>query len=206
MRLLVLSYLLLISSLSYSSQTILVLGDSLSAGYGIKIEESWPVLLQQKLNKESLNYIVHNASISGQTSAEGLRQIDQLLQLTKPDLVILELGANDGLRGLPLNQMQLNLQAIINKSLQADSKVLLVGVRMPNNFGKRFGKMFAQTFEKVAKSSQIPLIPFLLEPLEDVITAENKSDYIQRDGLHPTAKAQPLLLEHVWPSILPLLK
>lgn len=201
MRTIVLYLCLLVCPFVYGQETILILGDSLSAGYGIKVEESWPALLQQKIKDEGLKYSVHNASISGQTSGEGLRQTDQLLALTKPSLVILELGANDGLRGLSLTQMQRNLQSIISKSLQANANVLLVGIRMPNNFGKRFGQIFASTFTSLAAKNNIELVPFLLAPLEKIITPKNKGEYIQQDGLHPTAKAQPLLLEHLWPNI-----
>ena len=183
---------------TFADKTILVLGDSLSAGYGIKVEESWPALLQNKLDENKLEYKVHNASISGQTSFEGLRQIDQLLALTKPSIVILELGANDGLRGLSIIQMQQNLQSMISKSQMANAKVLLVGIRVPNNYGKRFGRMFTAAFDQLAKDNNLAYVPFLLAPLEQVINSENRGEYIQQDGLHPTAKAQPLLMEHVW--------
>jgi len=190
----------------FAQKTILVLGDSLSAGYGIKVEESWPALLQNKLNEKDIDYKIHNASISGQTSFEGLRQIDQLLSLTQPSIVILELGANDGLRGLSINQMKQNLQTMISKSLMANAKVLLVGIRVPNNYGKRFSQMFTAAFDQLAKDNAIAYVPFLLAPLEQVINSENRGEYIQRDGLHPTAKAQPLLMEHVWNEVEELLQ
>ncbi|MFT5592596.1 MAG: acyl-CoA thioesterase-1 [Oceanicoccus sp.] len=186
--------------------TILVLGDSLSAGYGIKIEQSWPTLLQEKMNKQSVGFKVHNASISGQTSSEGVRQIDQLLQLTQPKLVVLELGANDGLRGLSITEMQANLQTIIDKSLRANAQVLLIGIRVPSNYGRRYGEMFINSYDVLAKKNTIPFVPFLLTPLESIINDENRGEYIQQDGLHPTAKSQPLILEYLWPSIKKLIQ
>lgn len=202
-------FVLLIFSTQVFSQiqpTILVVGDSLSAGYGIKIEQSWPNLLQQKIEQSELGFKVHNASISGQTSSEGLRQIDQLLQLTQPKLVILALGANDGLRGLSLNQMQSNLQSIITKSLRHNAQVLLLGIRVPSNYGRRYGQMFINSFDTLAKENTTPFVPFMLAPLENIINEENRSEYIQADGLHPTAKAQPLILEYLWPQIKTLIQ
>lgn len=195
--------LLLCSPLVFSQpqNTLLIIGDSLSAGYGIKIEQSWPALLQEKLNEQSLNIKVHNASISGQTSSEGVRQIDQLLQLTQPKVVILALGANDGLRGLSITQMQSNLEQMIKKSLRANAQVLLIGIRVPSNYGRRYGEMFSQSFEALAKDNMTSFVPFLLTPIERIITDSNRSEYIQADGLHPTAQSQPLILEHLWPSI-----
>lgn len=203
MKSFILFALLIVSTQAFSqtSNTLLILGDSLSAGYGIKIEQSWPSLLQKRLDDRGAPFKVHNASISGQTSSEGVRQIDQLLQLTQPKLVILELGANDGLRGLSITQMQANLQDIISKSLQAKAQVLLVGIRVPSNYGRRYSEMFSQTFKVLADKNMISFEPFMLAPLESVITDTNRSEYIQRDGLHPTAKAQPLILEHLWPKI-----
>lgn len=207
MKQLLFALLLLTSSLVFSQtkNTVLIVGDSLSAGYGIKIEQSWPTLLQAKLNNHNINVTVHNASISGQTSSEGLSQIDQLLRLTQPKLVILSLGANDGLRGLSVAQMQSNLQSIIDKTLRANAKVLLVGIRVPSNYGRRYSEMFSKSFESLAHNNMIGYVPFMLAPLEDIITDTNRNEYIQPDGLHPTVKSQPLILEYLWPSIEPLL-
>ena len=191
-----------LASTANKTNTILIMGDSLSAGYGIQTQQSWPVLLQTKLNTENLDYKVHNASISGQTSSEGVSQIDQLLSLTKPDLVVLELGANDGLRGLSIAEMSNNLQTIISKSLLANSQVLLVGIRVPANYGRRYSAMFEASFQSLANNNNIPLLPFLLEPLLQLVTPDNKADYIQSDGLHPTEKSQPIILEHIYPHIL----
>lgn len=200
-KLILTTLLFFLSSLAAAKGNILIIGDSLSAGYGIKIEESWPVLLQEKLKQDGYAHKVHNASISGQTTSEGLRQIDQLLKLTQPFLVILELGANDGLRGLSIAEMQSNLQAMIDKALIAKAKVLLVGIKVPNNYGRRYGAMFKQAYQSLASQNQISHIPFMLAPLESVITPENRTDYIQPDGLHPTAKAQPLILNHLYPVL-----
>ncbi len=197
---------LLLCLSTYASQAqdrdnILILGDSLSAGYGINIEESWPVLLQDKLTDSKLNFNVHNASISGQTTAEGVAQINQLLKLTQPKLVILELGANDGLRGLSITDMQQNLQTMITRSQLAGANVLLIGIRTPANYGRRYGQMFTQSYQQLAKQNGITLVPFMLEPLSRLITQANKPEYIQKDGLHPTAKAQPILLQFLMPYI-----
>jgi len=202
------------SSLSYSqnpnhSQTnnpsILILGDSLSAGYGLNLEESWPALLQAQLNQAAAPYQVHNASISGQTSAEGAAQIDELLARVKPNVVILELGANDGLRGLSIKQMKVNLQTMIKKSQQQGAQVLLIGIRTPDNYGRRYGEQFRAVFANLAQSHNTGLVPFMLAPLESVITETNRMEYIQADGLHPTAKAQPLILQPIWQALTPLL-
>lgn len=190
---------------SAESRNILILGDSLSAGYGIDVKESWPALIQQQLQQEKLNYKIHNASISGQTSAEGAAQIDQLLSLSKPSVVVLELGANDGLRGLSINAMQRNLQTMISKSQQAGAKILLVGIRTPVNYGRRYGEMFEASFQTLAKQNDVTLIPFMLAPLAEVVTESNRKDYIQGDGLHPTAKAQPLIMNFIYPKLKELL-
>lgn len=186
---------------AFATQTILVVGDSLSAGYGMQVHESWPSLLQDRLNQKGFDYKVHNASISGQTSSEGARQIDQLLSLTNPSLVIIELGANDGLRGLSLTELEANLTTMVSRSKAADANVLLLGIRVPQNFGKRYSALFEKTFQNVAKAQAVQLYPRLLAPLEALINPENRSDYIQSDGLHPTAEAQPIILSGVYPSI-----
>lgn len=194
--------LILVSHLSFAKGNILIMGDSLSAGYGIQIQDSWPALLQTRLKEKGSSYKVHNASISGQTSSEGVRQIDQLLALTKPKLVVLELGANDGLRGLPVTEMTSNLQSIIHKSLMAKASVLLIGIKVPANYGRRYSSMFEASFKQLASKNGIPLLPFMLEPLMEIVTPENKSQFIQADGLHPTAKSQPYILDHIMPALL----
>lgn len=204
-KLLATALFLLFSHASFATSNILIVGDSLSAGYGIQLHESWPALLQTQLTEQNFPYKVHNASIGGQTSSEGVRQIDQLLALTKPKLVILELGANDGLRGLSISEMRNNLQSIISKSLMAQAQVLLVGIKVPANYGKRYGKMFEASFQELAQQNGIPFVPFMLEPLLQQVTPENRDQYIQADGLHPTAKAQPIILKHLSSSIIKLL-
>jgi acyl-CoA thioesterase-1 len=183
------------------TDNILIIGDSLSAGYGIQIHQSWPALLQIQLTDNQLPYKVHNASISGQTSSEGVRQTDQLLALTQPKLVVIELGANDGLRGLSIVEMEKNLQAMISKSLMAKAKVLLVGIKVPANYGRRYSAMFEASFKNLADTNSIAFEPFMLAPLLQLVTANNRSEYIQADGLHPTAKAQPIILQHLLPKI-----
>ena len=200
---LLLSVLISLLSLSvYASpkKHILILGDSLSAGYGIEIEQSWPTLLQQKLDQEGIDAQVHNASISGQTSAEGLAQVEQLLKEAEPDLLILELGANDGLRGLSLSEMKQNLAGMIQQAQAKDAKVLLLGMHIPSNYGRRYTKMFHNIFIKLSEEYQTGLVPFMLAPVATE-QWEVKPGMIQSDGLHPTAKAQPLILDHLWGGI-----
>ncbi len=179
-------------------KSVLIVGDSLSAGYGIKVEQSWPSLLQIKLDQvhqQGPKVTVHNVSISGQTSVEGAAQIEQLLVNTSPDLVILELGANDGLRGLSIPEMKKNLANIIQQSQQAKAKVLLLGMHVPSNYGRRYSQMFHNTFQQLADEYNTALVPFMLE------TVATRKEFIQPDGLHPTAEAQPLILEHLWREI-----
>jgi acyl-CoA thioesterase-1 len=194
--------LLSFGTLAKTSNNILIIGDSLSAGYGIQIHESWPALLQNTLDAKKSGYRVHNASISGQTSSEGASQVDQLLKLTQPKLVIIELGANDGLRGLSVSQMQSNLQTMISKSQMAKSQVLLLGIKVPLNYGRRYSAMFDASFTNLASQNRISIVPFMLEPLLNTVTAKNRAEYIQADGLHPTAIAQPIILKHLLPKIL----
>ena len=179
--------------------TILVMGDSLSAGYGIQLDQSWVTLLQQELLKSTQAKVI-NASVSGETSGGGLTRLTALLTKHKPDVVIIELGGNDGLRGQPLNIMQENLQAMITASKSAGADVLLAGMQIPTNYGPRYTKQFKETYPKLAEKNNVSLIPFLLE---DVATHSN---LIQRDGIHPTAEAQPVILNNVLPVLLPLLK
>jgi acyl-CoA thioesterase-1 len=200
--LITLCFLLSFGTLAKTSNNILIIGDSLSAGYGIQIHESWPALLQNTLDAKKSGYRVHNASISGQTSSEGASQMDQLLKLTQPKLVIIELGANDGLRGLSVSQMQSNLQTMISKSQMAKSQVLLLGIKVPLNYGRRYSAMFDASFTNLASKNRIAIVPFMLEPLLNTVTSKNRAEYIQEDGLHPTAIAQPIILKHLLPKIL----
>jgi acyl-CoA thioesterase-1 len=179
---------------------ILVLGDSLSAGYGIPAEQGWVSLLQRRLAERGFPHQVVNASISGDTTSGGLSRLPAALERHRPTLVILELGANDGLRGqLPL-AMANNLGRMIELSRQAGAQVLLAEMRIPPNYGPSYTQKFQATFGELAKHYDIPLIPFLLEGV-----AGNPA-LIQEDGLHPRAEAQPRILDNVWPVLEPLLK
>ena len=199
-RILLVLVLPLLTQIVYASPpTILVMGDSLSAGYGIKVEEGWVYLLQQDLRKKQQANVV-NASVSGETTSGGLTRLPALLNKHKPDIVIIELGGNDGLRGQPLNIMQNNLQAMITASQMAGAKVLLTGMQIPTNYGPRYTKQFKETYLTLAEKNKISLIPFLLE---DVAT---HSELIQKDGIHPTAEAQSILLKNVLPGLLPMIK
>lgn len=179
--------------------TVLIVGDSISAGFGLDTRLGWVSLLEQRLKQEGFDDKVVNASISGDTSAGGQARLPALLAEHKPELVILELGGNDGLRGMPPTQLQQNLAAMIQQSKKAGAKVLLLGMRLPPNYGVRYTTAFAEVFPKVAEENDIPLVPFLLEGIGGV------PSMVQSDGIHPTAEAQSRLLDNVWPMLKPLL-
>ncbi|MFZ1641456.1 MAG: arylesterase [Candidatus Contendobacter sp.] len=179
---------------------ILVLGDSLSAGYGIPAEQGWVDLLQRRLAERGFPHRVVNASISGDTTSGGLSRLPAALEQHRPALVILELGANDGLRGQPPMLMTNNLGRMIEWSRQAGARVLLAEIRIPPNYGPLYTQKFQATFGELAKRYDIPLIPFLLEGVA------GHPALIQEDGLHPRAEAQPRILDNVWPTLEPLLK
>ena len=182
-----------------AATTILVMGDSLSAGYGIRTEQAWPSLLNQRLTEKRLDYNVANLSISGETTAGGRSRLSQALREYKPAIVLIALGANDGLRGLPLAQMRDNLNAMVNAARATGAKVLLAGIRLPPNYGP-YAVEFHTSFSEIARQQKVTLLEFLLAPIAA------KQIYFQADNLHPTAEAQPLILEHVWPALLPLLR
>lgn len=182
------------------AKSIVVLGDSISAGYGIEVEEGWVALLQKKLHADNSPYQISNAGISGDTSAGGLARIDPILSAQKPAVLLLQLGANDGLRGLSPIQMKNNLAEIVRRAQKAGAKVVLLGMKIPPNYGKRYVDMFYNVYPQLAKELNIPLVPFLLEDV-----ALNK-DLMQTDGLHPNAKAQPILADKIEPYLFPLLK
>ncbi len=179
--------------------TILIYGDSLSAAYGISQKDGWTTLLQDRLKTGGGEYSVANASISGETSSGGASRIRQALVQHKPKITVLALGANDGLRGLPVKQMRANLETMIRAAQQAGSKVVLVGMQLPPNYGPAYTREFRQSFTDIARQYKLPLVPFLLEGMAD------KPDLFQPDQLHPTAAAQPRLLENVWSTLKPLL-
>jgi acyl-CoA thioesterase-1 len=181
------------------SGTILIYGDSLSAGYGISQKDGWVTLLQERLRKSGVDYTVANASISGETSSGGASRIQATLAQRKPTITVLALGANDGLRGLPVKQMLANLESIIRAAQKAGSKVVLVGMRMPPNYGQAYTNEFEQAYRDLARRHKLPLVPFLLEGIAD------KPDMFQPDQLHPSAAAQPRILENVWKALRPLL-
>ena len=180
--------------------TVLIFGDSLSAGYGIAREDSWPSLLSQKLAKDKSPWQVVNASISGETTAGGRSRLPALLADHKPAIVVIELGANDGLRGLPITEMRQNLNAMIDASKKSGARVLLVGIRMPPNYGPHYTHQFEESFSTLAKTHRLALVPFLFEGIAD------KREFFQPDGLHPTAAAQPRMLATVWGKLGPMLK
>ena len=183
-----------------TAETVLVFGDSLSAGYGIAVNQSWPSLLNQRLQQEKLPYAVVNASISGETTAGGQSRFPAALKQHRPAIVILALGANDGLRGLPLAAARTNLMQMVQAAKAGGARVLLAGMRLPPNYGPDYTRDFNALFATLAKQEKVALLPFLLEP----IAADDAA--FQPDRLHPTAAAQPKILDHVWHSLKPLLK
>lgn len=190
----------LIACTAHAADTVLVFGDSLSAGYGIAVSQSWPGLLAERLKQEKFPHTVVNASISGETTAGGRTRLPALLKQHRPALVVLALGANDGLRGLPLAEMRANLTEMVRAAKSVRAKVLLAGMRLPPNYGPDYTREFNATFAHVARQEKAALLPFLLEP----VAADDAA--FQPDRLHPTAAAQPKILDHVWGAIKPLLK
>jgi len=183
-----------------AEKSILVFGDSLSAAHGIAAQRGWVALLGERLARERPDYRVVNASVSGETSAGGRARLDELLERHRPALVIVELGGNDGLRGLPVAQMKANLDAIVVRSQKAGARVLMLGMKIPPNYGADYADAFHAAFEDVAKRHRTALVPFFLEGIA------GKQELFQPDGIHPTAEAQPELLERVWRALAPLLK
>ncbi|MFN3882183.1 MAG: arylesterase [Nitrincola lacisaponensis] len=189
--------LLFIFSTSLSANTLLVLGDSLSAAYGIPPEQGWVALLEQRLPAEDFQII--NASVSGETTSGGLTRLPALLSRHEPDLLLLQLGANDALRGLPLQVIRSNLDALVEQARQAGTEVLLIGIRIPPNYGPQYTESFFNLYAEIADQYALPRVPFLLE---NVALDWN---LMQSDGLHPNADAQPLILDNVWLHLEPLL-
>lgn len=175
------------------------MGDSLSAGYGIRQDQAWPALLAKRLAERHLDYSVANLSISGETSAGGRSRLKPALEQYRPSVVVIALGANDGLRGLPLPQLRDNLNAMVDAAQASGAKVLIAGIRLPPNYGP-YATEFHGSFADIARRQKIALLEFLLEPVA------TQANLFQADSLHPTAEAQPLILNHVWPALAPLLK
>ncbi len=193
-------FVLVVWASPLQAKTLLVLGDSLSAAYGLPAEQGWVSLLEQELKQRRLADRVVNASISGETSSGGLQRLPRLLADHRPDLVLLELGANDGLRGTPLQVMEQNLRRMVELSQASGAEVMLIGIRIPPNYGPQYTQRFYSIYPDLAREYQLPLVPFLLERVA------LKPQLMQSDGLHPTAAAQPILLQTVWPHLYPLLQ
>jgi acyl-CoA thioesterase-1 len=191
--------LALLPAAAAQAATVLVYGDSLSSGYGLPRDEGWVRLLAKRLQAAG-RYRVVNASITGETTTGGAARIASTLQAHRPSVVILELGANDGLRGQPLDAMRRNLVSIISACRNAHARVLLVGMRLPPNYGPTYVEQFHQVFVDVARSERVPFVPFLLEGFAGDLAK------FQADGIHPAAAAQPRMLDNVWPTLQPLLK
>lgn len=186
-------------SMPTSAKSIVVLGDSISAGYGIEISQGWVRLLGSRLQTHNPPYTVHNESISGDTTAGGLARINPALQRHQPDIVVIELGANDGLRGLSPTLIKSNLTELVKRSQKAGAQVLLLSMRIPPNYGKRYTDLFYDIYPALAKELKIPYVPFILEDVALV------NELMQADGLHPNAKGQSLIVDKIWPQLLPLL-
>jgi acyl-CoA thioesterase-1 len=180
--------------------TLMVFGDSLSAAYGMNETQGWVRLLEAQINQRGLNFIVVNGSVSGETSTGGLARLPAMLENYSPDIVILELGGNDGLRGLPLTALEKNMRTMVDLISQSGAEILLTGIQIPPNYGPRYTKPFFDIYEKIAKSQNLPLVPFLIDGIPQ------QPDLMQADGIHPKAEAQYLILENVWPYLEPLLR
>ena len=197
-RSLLVAILITFSPAVFAAANILVFGDSLSAGYGIRQDAAWPALLNKRLAEKRLDYSVINASISGETTSGGRSRIDAALNKHKPSIIIIALGSNDGLRGLPITTLRDNLSAMISNAQKKNIKVLLIGQRLPPNYGA-YASEFQQIFGEVAKARKTAFVDFLLAEIA------TRRELFQADNLHPTAEAQPILLDTVWKGLAPLL-
>ena len=183
-----------------ASKTLLVLGDSLSAEYGLPRDSGWVYLLQQQLRKEKYDLTLVNASISGETTSGGKSRLPSLLQQHKPALVLIELGGNDGLRGLSLAATQANLREMMAMSMASGAKIILVGMRVPPNYGVDYSKRFAGMYQGLGREKNVKLVPFLLQGLD------NTEQFFQPDRIHPNQLAQPIMMENVWQILKPMLR
>ena len=188
-------YLLSATAFGLGENRLLVLGDSLSAGYRIEVSRGWVSLLQQQLNNAQLNIKVINGSISGNTTADGLARLPKLLKTFEPQYVIITLGANDGLRGYPIRILKRNLQALIDKSQQAGATVMIGQMKIPPNYGQRYTQQFEKSYSEISRQNDLVLLPFLLDHVA------TKPELMQNDGLHPKAEAQGIILDTIWPGI-----
>ena len=191
--------IVLCSTVQAQAATVLVVGDSISAAFGLETEEGWVALLQQRLSETDTEVEVVNASISGETTGGGLARFPNLLAQHQPDYVIIELGGNDGLRGLSLKHMAANLTTMVRKAKQQEAAVLLLGMRLPSNYGQRYTEAFYNVYQNIAEQEQVALVDFFLEGVGAV------DGMMQADGVHPTQLAQPLLLDNAWQGLVPLL-
>lgn len=182
-----------------SPPVIVVLGDSLSAEYGLPRDTGWVSLLRQRLSAERIDYSVANASVSGDTTSGGRARLPAVLQRLKPSIVVVELGSNDALRGVPLATTEQNLRDIVASARRAQAKVVLVGMYVPPNYGPDYTQKFHAVYTRLSKDLGVPLVPFLLAGIED------KPDMFQADQMHPAQQAQRILLDNVWPTLKPLL-
>lgn len=183
----------------YARPNLLILGDSLSAGYGMQPIESWPALLKAKLQVENLDYGLANVSVSGATTSDCLNALPKLLSEYQPKVVIVALGCNDGLRGYPIFTIKSNLASIIKKIMQANAKVLLIGFKLPSRVGESYSAAFAEIYLDLSDDYDVPLVPFMLEGFATDLA------YFQKDELHPNVLAQPIILNNIWPYLRPLL-
>ncbi len=191
--------LLFVLSSNASANTIVVYGDSISAAYGLAPQEGWVSLLEARLQDDFPQYEVINASVSGETTGGGVTRLPKTLEVHQPDVFVLELGGNDGLRGYPIDKIRTNIESMITGALDTGSRVLLIGMVLPPNYGKRYTTAFEGVFADLAAKYELPFVPFLLDGVA------TQSELVQRDGIHPTAEAQPRMLEDIWPSLVPLL-
>jgi acyl-CoA thioesterase-1 len=199
-RALLLAALVLAAVPSFAARTVMVFGDSLSAAYNLAAEQGWVSLLGERITREKLPWRVVNASVSGETTAGGLRRMAEDLKRHKPAVVVIALGANDALRGQPVAGMRSNLEQMIKLARQARAEPVLVGLMIPPNYGIDYAAEFRDMYPSIAAKSRVPLVPFLLEGIAD------KPEMFQRDQLHPTAQAQARIADNVWPALAPLLK
>jgi acyl-CoA thioesterase-1 len=190
---------LLLTAQGVAAATVLIVGDSISAGFGLDTSKGWVALLRQRLEQQGSSDKLVNASISGDTSANGAARLPALLAEHKPGLVILELGGNDGLRGMPPTQLQQNLAAMIDRSRESGAKVLLLGMKLPPNYGTRYTQAFAKVYSDLAEQKKVAFVPFFLGGVGGVPAL------MQADSIHPAVGAQGMLLDNVWPTLKPLL-
>ena len=192
--------LLVFSSIGQAqAATVLVVGDSISAAFGLETQEGWVTLLEERLLEHNPEFKVVNASISGETTGGGLARFPQLLTEHQPDYVIIELGGNDGLRGLSLTQMSSNLTRMVQQAKQQDAVVLLLGMRLPGNYGQRYTEAFYNVYQQIAEQEDVAVVDFFLAGVG------GEEGMMQADGVHPTQMAQPLLLDNAWQRLAPLL-